>query len=74
MGRYKEDGKKYDACRDKSIYFDLSIDDEFDHGQILIILRGPQIKKPSIKIYGDVGEGNYIVLLHKEPYINISQS
>ena len=58
VGRYKEDGESYEACRDKKIYFDLSIDDEFDHGQILVILRGPTIKRPSIKIYGDVDEGN----------------
>ena len=71
MGRYKEDGKSDEACQDKSIYFDLSIADEFDHGQILIILRGTKIKRPPIKIYGDVEEGNlHFLLLQKEPYRN----
>ena len=71
MGRYKEDGKSYEACQDKSIYFDLSIADEFDHGQILIILRGPKIKRPPIKIYGDVEEGSLLfLLLPKELYLN----
>ena len=66
MGRYKEDGKSYEACQDKNIYFDLSLADQFDHGQILVIFRGPAMKRESIKIFGDVDEGNLYFLLFQK--------
>ena len=39
-------------CPEKNINFDLPSFEGFDHGQVLIVLRGEFQKEPSIKIYG----------------------
>ena len=51
-------------CPDMNINFDLPYFGGFDHGQVLVVVRGEFEKEPSIKIYGieNTGEPQLLTL------------
>ena len=46
-----------ESCSDKTIYFDLPIDEEYDEGHVLLIMRGPLTKYPTIRVFGEKEKG-----------------
>ena len=60
-----------ESCQDKTIYFDLPIDEEYDEGHVLLTMRGPMTKYPTIRVFGERDKGIHIVQTDYSPIAQI---
>ena len=60
-----------ESCQDKTIYFDLPIDEEYDEGHVLLTMRGPMTKYPTIRVFGERDNGIHIAQTDYSPIAQI---